>query len=753
MSRWSTPVRASRAQIASPFGEADWAGNLFALSIGVGLTLACGGFLEASYAALDCSPLTYRLAMAAALLWTAAGAGRSLSGIEQRLATVVERFSVPRSVERSATHRRPAAVEREALWLFAAVIALVVGLAMLMTPWLIAGAGSVSQRVISGFLWSNWTLTIHDTLFLAVAAAPFFLFGLMLRLAHRVACPYGRWHAGAIGWSIGGSSAGLMILWLIDVGVGGAGVMLGSAAAPCLAAAVLAAYRASPAFRRGGVHRSPLALIDEPDLGEHWPVVLRLAVGLATVGAIAVGLMWMHVVSVLHNGDITRILPASACMLLAGGIGWRLSIVRSGQSEHGIAALGMKCVASGIAVAAGAALFNLIHRASFLPFRDTPGYWMLWVLSACIPAAILGYTVSFGVIAVMRRGSPQIDVGASALRVILAGGAVSFLFVAAPLVDILGSYAGLVAVALALLAAGGILIIHEPFRSAGEERIRLAVVFGGVVLMTSVMPAAGVGWLNGRQDGHSRVVESWWMSYRVSPSGEMAPAGHSVEVGSAANPGLPDADLLDWSRVPPGSRVAVMGVDANELQQPDRRAELRIDTLAFDPKVCKKLERVAPTCANDAQATTPPALPMNALRWMRTTPDRYDFVLVSLRNVSGRIASRIMTSVIEAGDAGRLSPDGALAVILPRVGDGRSVESALARAALAGYEVGKTNSGDGSRVVFCGRSGEFKSHVERWSIGPVAWQERPAPAAHDGHIAEAKAAAPVDRELALADGD
>ena len=559
-------ARTTRNRPPSPGPSTSAAAIVIAVLIGVSLPLLYAGFVESCYKIMDFTPLTFRLAVAAVLLSTALGPrlpGRAVLLIARAVRRPLTGPVEGRWIEEIAgSEPVPPSVDQALPWTASGVAGLAAGVGVLLLPAMIGTVGHLWKWGLSRFLWMNWPLTVFEGLILLLAAlVPFVLLGFFMRCVHQLACPAGRWDFGAFGWVLVGAAVGFVgVACFCGHPLKGL-LLMRAGAVPLLLAAMLSVSRASPSAARQPLADERLA-VDEPDLGERWSAGLHIAVAVCVSGALTAGLVWTYVVGVMHTGAYAATLLAGGAMTFSAAVGLWAGSRRAAFAGHEIGRVGQHCAIAGVSVALGVAVLNVVTRASYAPFLSTPGYWLLWGLCACLPLGLAGYAIGQGGMAVLRRSPSRVRTGSGLLRMVFLAAAFTSLGVALPLLEALGSYATLVAAALALLATGGILIIHEPSFATGRARVRVATVFTAVLLMTWLMPAAGAGWLSTREHSRGRLVESWWLTYDVGPMGgarlleSTAPAGAEVRAAATTFP----AHALDWSRLAPPCRVGVVSL-------------------------------------------------------------------------------------------------------------------------------------------------------------------------------------------------
>ena len=154
------------------------------------------------------------------------------------------------------------------------------------------------------------------------------------------------------------------------------------------------------------------------------------------------------------------------------------------QGHRSIGGFGMACAAAGIIVAAGVMAWIKGPRASGVG---------LVVISGSAAGSV-GYAIAYGRQALLSRvGSRSLE-GATILAQSLACAALT-VWMGAPFArDYFGDHAAMILLALSLLALGGILVIHEPGKSARVRRVRVCVVFAPIAAMIILFLLAPGWW-------------------------------------------------------------------------------------------------------------------------------------------------------------------------------------------------------------------------------------------------------------------
>jgi hypothetical protein len=294
-----------------------------------------------------------------------------------------------------------------------------------------------------------------------------------------------------LGWAILGVALGLGLLQsLTRLGLNADAISL-AAAVPLLLAAVVAVRRLGDGHSADG-RRDRLTSTAVPGVRDRYPGLIRLAVIWTAASTAAVVVLWPHLAGAWHGETISGG-PTTPVLLQAAAIGVAIVVCeRSGKSRsYSGGGLGVACAAGGVGVAVAISAPALGYAVP----AEAPASWLA-LLSACTVAGFsTGFALAYGHLAVLCRLGSQATGGAGLLSATLATwGAVVFCLLQRHGTD-RGSYVLAAAVAVSLVALGGVTIIHEPTYSARTRRRRLGAVFLCVALMIGVLPVAGRRWL------------------------------------------------------------------------------------------------------------------------------------------------------------------------------------------------------------------------------------------------------------------
>jgi hypothetical protein len=439
----------------------------------------------------------------------------------------------------------------------------------------------------------------------------------------------------------------------------GQALVLHGAAVPLFVAGVLAVRRGG---QRSKVSRPRRArtVFDEPECGTPWPVILRLAVVVTVMATAGAVLVWVYVVDALDMAAQGWRSFSGGLLIFCCGAGMVTACRRCRlENRHGMGSFGVRCALAGGVMALGMALFNIVTRASYPAFLQSPAAWVLWILCAGAPLVVISHVLGRGVVAFLERSAGDPKAGAALWQMMLAGAALAVLVVTFTLLERLGSYPTLVAMALVLLAMGGTLIIHDPFSNPAAHRLRLAGVFGGVIAMTFLMPEAGRRWLGHQQRLRGRLVESWWVTHELANNRPALSPDGSTLTGVDA--------LIDWYQMPVGARVGVVSLFADKrLTLPD----------SFSGRVSQWAVLGGATAG---RGSPPGTAKWSALRALRASRERYDVLIVELGEAPAEFAQSLLSEGLMERVWVKLAPDGLLLCAFPA---SAQVESAM-RAGLA----------------------------------------------------------------------
>jgi hypothetical protein len=372
----------------------------------------------------------------------------------------------------------PGSADSSLQWVVLSVIALLSGVVAALMPVTLALASAVYDWMIAHFLWSSLPLLILQTLIVFfVGLVPFTALGLSISCAHHVTCQFRQWDTRATGWVVIGVGGGMVLSGELVQLTNRSDLMLMAAALPALVVSVVCAGS-------GSLHNkdttsdsdpSPLPL---PLWSDHWPSLLRASlVAVGCVGACAIPI-WAYAASEAARSSF---MPAAA-MLTSAGAGALVGSRPKRSGLRSIGGFGVACAAAGMVTAAAA--LGLTHEAAGQGYAILP--------FACGSAAAIGFTLAYGHQTLLGRVASRSAVGATILGRLLVGSALMALVAIPWMQRTFAPPAALAALAMFLLAMGGVLIGHEPEYSPRTRRMRLLAVLGAIatVIVIAQRPAS-----------------------------------------------------------------------------------------------------------------------------------------------------------------------------------------------------------------------------------------------------------------------
>ena len=376
------------------------------------------------------------------------------------------------------------------MWLLISLLACAGGFVSLLVLALVGVFAGAHEYLLEHFFWTRLTLVaLHWSATALLTGPGWMILGLLLVLLAPLESGRGdaRSRAGAV-------VAGL----LLGLGLACAGQGLMRAAAlsgdqvlllgllPAFALAALAAFRsqrldAQPAARR-------FASPSPPELqarGEGWiwlaAVVWGVGTTAATVGRLAA-----------EPGDSTGFAPVESAgwSLAVAGLAALIAGRQFRESRRSASGCGMAVWAAGAGAGAGAIL---------TAFRPDSTLAAMLVHGACgLPA---GYALAYITHAWLARTGGRAPGFAQLLSAALGGSAIGLIAGNWVLLASLGPVGTMSAAALALLAFGGLVQIHETSRPARTRHLRLSLVFGALAVALVLFPAGARRWARSIAEG------------------------------------------------------------------------------------------------------------------------------------------------------------------------------------------------------------------------------------------------------------
>ncbi|MCA9252678.1 MAG: hypothetical protein KDA54_16240 [Phycisphaerales bacterium] len=619
---------------------------------GMSLVMLCEAFTECAYLTMDASPLTFRLAVAAAMLATAMGP-TVLARVVRLLRNITFKNFDAHRVSESGPARasQQQAEDHELRWMITSVVAMIGCVMVLALPEVFAFVHRLKATVVREFLWADISVSMLEGLVLfAIAALPFSFLGLLVRCAHQISETDGRWRLAASAWLLTGAGFGCMFFPLLMRALGDSFLLMRLACGPLAMVALIATWQVS---RKKARSRHPdVESLTEPEFGQRWPTVLRLALAVLVASVVCAGFVWVYVASTVR---LDQEIATYACsgLFIAAAFGIFLANRRAHDGNELVGVFGQSAVAAGIALAASVAGFNLVLRECDAPFVQSLGFVLLWGMCGCAPVLFAAYAIGVGSISLLRRHAYRGQQGATLLWMTFAVVAVVLLCVAPALMRRLGSFATLTAAALSMVATGGILIIHGPTSQQGPYRARLVGVFAVVLMMMWTMPHFGRGWLSDQQHSRELIAESTWMSYYFDSSGRGRPihAGDDARRDRLRTSGAFSLRGIDRARE---ARVGVLDLTGAGFELLPPSLTDNVDAYSFDLHLRERI-------------TGRGGLASPVMSWpqLRSSCDAYDLLVVSLAELPPRALRKTVNRWFLETSMARLSGDGVLMLVLP----------------------------------------------------------------------------------------
>ena len=486
--RWRAGVRAARSAVKG-------------LRPGVGATLiglAAGwqwAGMERILAAV-LGPLPDVAGMFAVIALLAAAAG---PWIPERLAVLVARLRArwmrPGGADGGSDAaswmlRSLRARDESLMWLLISLLACVGGFTSLLVLALVGSFDRGHAYLLDHFFWTRLTLVALQWSATAVLTGPgWMILGLLTVLLAPLESGRGeaRRCPGAV-------VAGL----LLGLGLAGVGQGLMRAAAlsgdqvlllgllPAFALAALAAFRsqrldAQPAARRFGLPSPP----ELQARGEGWIWLAAVIWGFGTAAATA-----GRLAAVPKGGVGFQPVESLGWSLMLAGLAALMAGRLLRDSRRSAAGCGMAVWSAGAGMGGGAIL------TAFRPDSTLAG---LLVQSVCgLPA---GCALAYITHAWLARTGGRAPGFAQLLSAVLGGSAIGLITGCWVLLPSLGPIGTMSAAALALLAFGGLVQIHEPARPARTRQLRLSLVFGALAMALVLFPAGARRWARSIAEG------------------------------------------------------------------------------------------------------------------------------------------------------------------------------------------------------------------------------------------------------------
>lgn len=368
--------------------------------------------------------------------------------------------------------------DRPLYWSVVSVVALTAGLLSALTPVYVQVALRFLDWMQAHFLWAGATRSLlHFITTLIAVMAPLTAVGLAISGAHRLSGRRGQWDTRATAWASVGIALGLMAASGLASATAKADIILVAAAVPTLLATVIAAAASTSRKQESGheIDDQPACL---PLWSDRWPTLLRGSLVVLGGGCAWALSGWAMKVGTPRPMDDV-LMPA---MFASLGIGVLWGCRERPSETRTIGGFGVACAGAGVTTALGV----------FSTWADGTAAATGTRFFACASVGVIGFAVAYGRQTLLHRVASRTSEGAKVLARMLGCAALAAWIVTPALSSLLGGPETLMVLALALIALGGTLIIHEPGYSVRTRRIRLGAVFasiGAMILVVLFAPA------------------------------------------------------------------------------------------------------------------------------------------------------------------------------------------------------------------------------------------------------------------------
>jgi hypothetical protein len=363
--------------------------------------------------------------------------------------------------------------DRAFQWMVMSVVALVAGL---VTSGLLGylRIGFWARGVLeSRFLWSESGQSVLAVILaLGVSAGPLAMLGLSLSCAHRVGGDRARWNPFVSAWFTVGVAVGVLMARVAIDGLSRPGLSLMAAPIPVLLVALSAVRLGSSSAIRGRRRwRESGAL---PLIRDHWPTLVR-GTCVAAGGCVAWMIVSWWAVAGGHGSSSGFYIPAA---LASVGLGFFLGTVHRWGAVRSLGGFGVACAAAGLL--GGCAMSVALPGE---PSRAGPAWFF-----PLVGVGAGGYATAYGLMVIFNRVAGRSQVGVRVLWRILLVAALIAAFGAPACRLWIGAAGSLALGPIALVAVGGIVILHEPCYSPRTRWLRIAGVFAATCLIVWLIP-------------------------------------------------------------------------------------------------------------------------------------------------------------------------------------------------------------------------------------------------------------------------
>ncbi|HSW45851.1 MAG TPA: hypothetical protein VLM89_09795 [Phycisphaerae bacterium] len=534
-----------------------------AVLLGLGAGWQWAGIRTLLCAELDPSPGTVTMLAAIVLFMTAAG-----PRLPARFAIILAQRIRHRMLPNTGTPEQGGTLwllralrerDESILWLSLAVLASLAGLTTLLTFAMTTPIAQLHRYLLAGFFWTQFTASLLEWLLVALAISPLWLMNGLLAaaLAPVVGIRAGPGHgrpAIAAGALLGLGAALCLQDLMADRGLSASQTLL-LGALPMFALSVMSALQSHRAESQPAITSSLQA--EAPELTSQSEGWIWLALAAWGIGSTLSAAGWLTcrtgtASSLTGGGDFG--LSGYAIMLGLGVLAARMFVRADNPSASGCGtALWAAGVAAGVVAVTGA----LAPTGSF---------------AALVELLLLGLVFG-GVLHYLERawharaGSETLGF-AQMTTALLAGAAIGLILNRWWVEPVLGSIGAITTGALALMAFGGLIQIHERQAPSPTRGRRLGLVFASLAAAIVLFPMSAEHWSRRAR------AEQLALHQKVHGLGEIGPIHRQARVCIAGLPpgtALPELNSLetpvDWIIwTTSGARVRATGSPTHPIR-------------------------------------------------------------------------------------------------------------------------------------------------------------------------------------------
>ena len=544
-----------------------------------------------------------------------------------------------------------------------AAMALLSGAASLAGLGLVRAAGSVHAALLDRFLLDRVSLVLAELLLVASAAGPVFIVvGATWSCVHYLSFRPGGWGVRPLAGGLTGVGLAVAANGVLTHELPASATIL-SASIAFFGLSILALRRvpsaAGPSNPCGPERRRPVPRVSDRRSG-----LLGAAVVLSCSVAVASVTVWARLLAVMGGGPAAWAV-AVAAWCFATALGVALARVRRARVPSWGDSPGLPFAWPGVATAIGIAAISLLGERANSAAGAVVGLTVLAAGLVGIPAYLTGHALAEGMRAYVARSGDASDAGTALVSWSLLASALTVLVTCSAVVPRLGTLATLAftSVASGLIALGLSVGSAESWRRS--RAALLAGVVGTVGLPTVTLSIAESSWLASRPWKRLSLEEGGWLTRSVwavrgeivritEPPVEDALAEAVSQMTSSNEP------LIEWHRLPPCARVAILGEVPATLLDGARAAGRHWDHARIDPTAPRPDPRWSgPTASVGAGVSEA------AHRLLRRTHRRYDLAVIAASDLPADVRhGPACTDLIERALA-RATPDGVVVLLAP----------------------------------------------------------------------------------------